>query len=225
MIKSISLILPAKNEEKKIEETVTEYYEMLKKNSFDFEIIVVVNGSTDNTAKIVERLSKKMNKLRVIEDNSTIHKGGAVELGILKSKYHYVGFVDSDNTFSPNSVLKVINSFEDGFSATIAKKKYHSISRHILSNGLGIITLLLFGLNNTQTGLKVFKKNDVIRTLPLKEKGWIFDVEILWKLKKMNKKVKYVPISMKKNSEGKFALIDVVKMLAGLLRLRFTKIK
>ena len=224
MIKSISLVLPAKNEEKKIRKTVISCYRLLEKKRFVFELIVVVNGSTDSTAKIVRSMCKKLPRLRLIEEKKKIYKGGAVELGFNSAKYDCVGFMDSDDTFTQASILKVLDAFdENDVSAVVAKKSYKSVKRKVLSEGLCVLTRALFGLKNTQTGLKLFKKSDVMQALPLKEKGWIFDVEILWKLKKKGKKIIYVPIVLRKNSEGSFSNLDTLKMLEGLIRIRLRK--
>jgi glycosyltransferase involved in cell wall biosynthesis len=221
MIKSISMVLPAKNEEKKIRETILACYGVLKSKKIPFEIIVVVNGSTDSTAKIVKGLSKKIKELCLIEERKQVLKGGAVEIGFKKAKHDCTGFMDSDNTFSRASILKIIDAFEkNDASAVIARKTYRSLTRKLLSKGLSVITIILFGLHDTQTGLKLFKKKDLLETLPLKEKGWIFDLEILWKLKKAGKKIVYIPIELKNNSEGGFSKRDIIKMLFGLARLR-----
>lgn len=225
MIKSVSLILPAKNEEKKIEKTVVSCYRLLERRKFTFEIIAVVNGSTDSTARIVKKLCKNLPKLRLIEEKGKIYKGGAVKLGFNGAKYECVGFMDSDDTFTDASILKVLDAFyKNEVSAVVAKKSYKSAKRKILSDGLCALTLILFGLKNTQTGLKLFKKSDVMKTLPLKEKGWIFDVEILWKIKKSGKKIMYVPIVLRKNSEGSFSNLDMLKMLRGLIKIKLMKI-
>jgi len=224
MIKSISLVLPAKNEEKNIKKTIITCRGLLKKKKIPFEIIVVVNNSTDSTAEIVKKMAKKMPELLLIEEKKAVLKGGAVELGFNRAKYDCVGFIDSDNTFTTPSILKVLNAFDkEDVSAVLAKKTYRSIKRKILSNGLGLLTQMLFGLKNTQTGLKLFKRKDVLAAFPLKEKGWIFDLEILWKMKKKGKKIIYVPIVLRKSSEGGFSNGDVAKMLAGLIRIRFRK--
>ncbi len=231
--KRISLIIPAYNEEKRITKTAKAYYAYLQKNFPDFELIIVCNNCSDNTPEIVQRLSKKLEKLKYLNFSYYTGKGGAVVEGFKKAHYELVGFVDADNSTTPEEFDKLVRAIEkDGVdcafgsralreSVLIIKQPFH---RRLSGRMFSIIVRLLFGLGvkDTQCGAKLFKKYAIKKILPeLRIKGFAFDVEILWKLKKHGFTYKEIPIAWKNDFESKVGFSAPLKMFRELIKIRF----
>ena len=100
----LSIVIPAKNEEKRINRTLKTYGSFFagQKLSNEIEIIVVVNNTFDSTLKIISEYSKKYPFIKALETKYASGKGGAVSLGFLMSKGEYVSYIDADGSVSPS---------------------------------------------------------------------------------------------------------------------------
>ena len=228
---SISLVIPAYNEEKRLLPVMQNYYKHLKKNFKEFELIVVPNNCSDNTPKIAQDFAKKNPNIKVIIIKEKVGKGGAVIEGLKAARFDLVAFTDSDESVSPQEFQKIVSAI-DSCDAAIGSRalkesiipKKQPFIRHFQGRMFRILVNFLFGLNikDSQCGAKVFKKNAIKKTLPMiKLKGWAFDVNILWELKKNNFSIKEVPIIWIDDKNTKLKTGDVFKMLKELLSLRF----
>ena len=93
---SISIVIPAYNEEKYIENTLCTISDYLNKNFANFEIIIVDDGSSDNTFFLVSQLSKKIPNLKVLKNSKNRGKGYSVRKGVLAANFDYILFSDAD---------------------------------------------------------------------------------------------------------------------------------
>jgi len=236
-MEKISIIIPAYNEEKRIKETLEKYYEFfknLKKNRIlDFEIIVVVNGSSDKTIEIVKEFAKKNNELKYLNLKRGA-KGYAVIEGFkeaLKSDSNLIGFKDADMATKPEAyydLIKKINNY-DGIIASryvkgsiIAPKP--TLERIFASRIFNFMIKIILGLHfkDTQCGAKLFKRKTLEKIIPkLTFSQLAFDAEILYTMKKLGFKIKEVPTtwSDKEYSKVNFAKSGPVMLLA-IIRLR-----
>ena len=104
----ISLVIPAYNEEDKIETTLSNYSNLFQ----DQEIIVVCDG-TDNTQNIVRELSKKYPNIKLLNFEKRLGKGGGIIEGFKAAKGERIGFVDADESVEPDDVMKMFNLLSD----------------------------------------------------------------------------------------------------------------
>lgn len=186
-INLISLVVPAYKEEKTIFNNIKNLDEVLSNTSYNYEIIVVVDGFLDNTFRNAKRINKKHIKVLGYEQNQG--KGHAVRYGMLRSKGDIIGFIDSgmDISASGISILLDYMLWQDadimiGSKLHPESKVNYPLFRRILSWGYRSLTHFLFGFNvrDTQVGLKFFKKEVVEKVFPkLLVKAFAFDVEVL----------------------------------------------
>ena len=236
-MEKISIIIPAYNEEKRIKETLDsnlKFFKAIKKNKIlDFEIIAVVNGSTDKTLEIVKELAKKNKELKYLNLKRGA-KGYAVIEGFkeaLKGNSNLIGFKDADMATSPETfyeLVKKINNY-DGIIASryvkdsiIAPKP--TFERIFASRIFNFMIRIILGLRfkDTQCGAKLFKRKALEKTISkLTFSQLAFDVEILYIMKKLGFKIKEIPTtwSDKEYSKVNFAKSGPVMLLA-IVRLR-----
>jgi glycosyltransferase involved in cell wall biosynthesis len=159
-----------------------------------------------------------------------IGKGGAIITGFKVAKGSIIGFVDADESVEPEDVAKMCDMISN-FDGVIASRRLREskilveqpLPRRIMSIGFNIVVKVLFGLNikDTQCGAKVFKKEALISILDkLNTKGFEFDVELLWRLKKRHYKVLEFPITWKHSKGSRLGLWEAPGMFFSLLKVR-----
>jgi len=230
-IMKISLIIPAYNEEKRIKNTLLEYDRFLKNNYNDYEIIVVCDGCRDQTPIIVKKISENNNGIKLLKFEHRLGKGGGIIQGFTHATGDIVGFTDADGATSPSDYQKLIEAIQKGIDVAIGSRKmegakitvHQSKMREFVSKGFNILVNIWFklGIKDTQCGAKVFKNEVIQKILPfIKTRGFEIDVELLWRAKKGNYKLKEIPIVWEHKEETTFNFKFVPDMFIGLLKLR-----
>lgn len=233
---NISIIIPAYNEEKRIGKTLEEYgkfFKGLKKyKKFNFEIIVVINNTKDNTELIVKEYSKKYREIKYLNFKQG-GKGFAITEGFkeaIKRKNDLIGFIDADMATSPKEFFKLIENINDydGIIASRAKRgavAEMTFLRKITHRGFNFLvrSLFLMPYEDTQCGAKLFKKYTVESILPdLSITQWAFDVNLLYSCKRKKFKIKEYPTIWKNKENSKITdlLRTSLQMFLGIVRLR-----
>lgn len=228
----ISIIIPAYNEEQRIEQTLLDYSRFFGRNYGDYEIIVVTDGTQDGTDKIVEGISKKDSRIKLLNFSRRLGKGGAIFKGFEKASGEIVGFTDADASVSPKEFNKLIIALPDydcvagsRYAKGAIQLKKQPLSVRIASRIFNILVNLLFGLDmrDTQCGAKVFRRNVIKRVIPhMVTKDFSFDVELLWRINKIGR-IKEEPLIWEhKQHASKSALRNSPKMLFSILRARLS---
>ena len=227
---NLSLVIPAHNSEKVIKKSVETYYSFFSNKVDKMEIIAVCNGCNDHTVLICNELKKEF-PLKVVEIPQK-GKGYALIEGFNISQYEIVGFLDADNPFDLNKIMKMINLL-DRADVVIASKYLRqqlrfqdSLLRRIISICGGVVSKVLFNLDvsDTQAGAKFFKKKvwEKISQKKIICRGFDFDIEFLYKSKKAQFRIMefYVPLE-KYVGFSTFRLKYLPGMLKRLIKLRF----
>jgi glycosyltransferase involved in cell wall biosynthesis len=201
----LTIIIPAFNEEARIEEALRSYAEYFIDRYPDTEILVITDGCKDATPEIVDELSQKYPCIGRIHPSHRLGKGGAVVEGIKAASGDVVGFLDADGSIPPKEACHLFERL-NGCDGVIASrwvegadiKRHEPVSRIIASRCFNIMVRVLFQLpfKDTQCGGKFFRTS-VIRNIisDLEVNGWAFDVEVLYKLKLGGYIVKEIPIT------------------------------
>lgn len=216
----LSLIIPTYNEERRIGGVIKEYTKFLNSKSLNYEIIVVADGQDDTPDR-----AKKAgnNRLRVIEFKDKLGKGGGIFAGIRKSKGEIIAFVDSDMSVSTSDFWKIYSSVDKTHCAIGSRRSRGSriiekqpFMRRKMSGVFNIYIRTLFGLqiSDTQCGAKVFPAEALLNILnSMKSRGFEFDVELLWRLKKNKIGIIEVPVNWAHEEGSTFSLSHGPKML------------
>jgi glycosyltransferase involved in cell wall biosynthesis len=234
---SISIIIPAYNEEKRIGATLEAYskhFESLrKKKILDYSIIIVINNTHDRTPEIVASYAKKNPRIITLIKKRG-GKGYAIIEGFkeaLKSGHEMMGFVDADMATSPQSFYDLIRAMEENHAVIAsrylpgAQVKPKPTNFRIMSSrifNLWIKAVLMLNYKDTQCGAKIFRREAIQRVLPhLSVLEYAFDVDLLYTLKKLGLKTREVPTvwSDKNYSKVNFAQ-SAPRMALTVLKLR-----
>jgi len=235
----LSVIIPAYNEEKRLPETIRKIDEYLKKQPYDYEIIVVSDGSKDKTVEIAESLALDIRNLRVIENKENHGKGYVIRQGMLEAKGDYRVFTDADNSTSIDHVEKMFPEFQNGAAVVIgtrdsrdhkdARQAYpQPYYRRFLGDVFNIFVQVLlgfYGIWDTQCGFKGFTKEaaETIYRKCLVDR-FAFDAEVLSIARKLKYKIKKVPVYWvnSPNSTVKFSGANgMTKMAMDLLKIKW----
>jgi dolichol-phosphate mannosyltransferase len=147
---SVSFIVPALNEEKRLEATVdTILTAAADTPPADYEIVLVNDGSTDRTGAIMEQLAGRHPKIRVVHNERNLGFGGAYQRGAAAASCEYVMVVAGDNAASASSICDTLKHLgeADIIIPYIANPEIRSLPRRIGSRGFVLLMNLLFGLH------------------------------------------------------------------------------
>jgi len=225
----VSLVVPAHNGAKVIEDSIKKYSKIFLENFDEFEIIVVCNDCWDDTVRIANSLSK-IYPVKVIEIPQR-GKGYALNEGFKVAKYDLLGFIDADNPFDLDKIIYMIKKLSR-FDVAIASKYFakgfrirDSFMRRMISLGGGFISKFILGLNfrDTQAGGKFFRRSVWDRIhFNWKCTGFDWDIEFLYK--SIRNKFKIVEVYIPICREEKFSTFRL-KYIPGIfkrvLKLRF----
>lgn len=212
----LSVVIPAYNEEKNIRTTLAVVEDYLLAAGWEFEIIVVNDGSVDNTAEVVGGYIEGKREFSLIK-NPHRGKAYAVKTGVLKASGDYILFSDADLATPINEVKRMLVWLtEQGFDLVIAsregigaKREGEPYYRHLMGRIFNFVVqnLALKGINDSQCGFKLFKKEVAHKLFPSlyvyggegKEikKAYLgaFDVELLFLARKYGYKIKEVSVT------------------------------
>lgn len=217
----LSIIIPAFKEEANIYKTIDGILQAHDILDYDYEIVVVVDGSPDGTAKEARRHRSK--KVHVFEYSQNHGKGYALKYGTQKAKGDIITFVDAGGDFNPkqfDKCVKLLEIFDADF--VIGSKRHpaskinYPLARRFYSWGYHRLVKLLFGLNvtDTQTGLKFLKRTVAKNIMPrLLVKRYAFDLELLVIAHQLGyNRIFEAPVEMNFNQAGSNAAnIDAIK--------------
>ena len=185
MVNSISIILPALNEEGNIGAAVNDIQSYFNSREEKYEIIVINDGSTDSTGEIADRLVKENGSVRVIHHSINKGYGSALKEGFENSKYKYVFFTDSDRQFDIKGLdilLPLIKTDAVEIIIGYRIKRKDPFLRRFLSWGYNSLVGYLFDLNvkDIDCAFKIFRK-DIFSKIEIESKNFFVNTEVLAK--------------------------------------------
>jgi glycosyltransferase involved in cell wall biosynthesis len=216
--KKISIIMPAYNETNRIVNSIEETVKTFQKFGYPWELIVMDDGSSDDTFEKASQLIKNYS-------NNLIVKRNPINLGkgrVLKKAFHYVSgdyvvFLDADMDLHPLQVQTLFDIMRLNNSDIVIGSKLHPnsivnypLERRIVSFIYYLLVKLLFNLpcHDTQTGLKLFKSEVLLEVFPrILVKQFAFDLEVLVNANHLGYKITEAPIVL--NSQRKFGRIGL----------------
>jgi glycosyltransferase involved in cell wall biosynthesis len=229
LVDEISVFFPCYNEAKNIENTINKAIPVLNKVAGVWEIIIVNDGSKDDTQKVAESIQKKYPKnITIINHNPNRGYGGALQSGLYNSKYKWITFTDSDGQFDFSELTKLLKKQQETKADMVIG---YYLSRKVSKAAIltskiwEVIIFILFGLKvrDIDCGFKLLSKKIVDKIPKLEaERGAFISSELLIKTKKSGFKIVEIGVHHYPRVEGQATgrqLKVIIKSFSDLFKL------
>ncbi len=231
-----SIVIPAYNESSRLSATLDRIVAHLHERGWNAEILVVNDGSTDNTAAIVRTYAERDPVFRLIENPGNRGKGFSVRNGMLHATGEVLLFSDADLSSPIEETDKLFAAISDGADVAIGSRwlraelqtQRQPLYRQFYGRIFNLALRLILGLRyrDTQCGFKAFTRRAAQTIFPLQHiERWGFDPEILFLARKFGLKVVEIPVQWA-HSEGSrlHPLRDGIRMFFEVLKIRWYSI-
>ncbi len=201
----LSVIIPAYNEEKRLVSTLAGIDDYMRRQPYEYELILVSDGSADGTVRVARAWQPPGTPLEIVDRKENRGKGYTVREGVAHARGEYVLFSDADLSTPIEEVEKFLPFFREGYEVVIGSRSlkeselvvrqpfYRELMGRVFN---GMVRLLAVrGIIDTQCGFKCFSRKAIEEIFPrCLIDGFSFDVEILFLARKRNLPVKEVPV-------------------------------
>ena len=227
-----SIVIPAYNEGQRLGATLDKVLAYVRQQGWDAEIIVVNDGSRDNTAEIVRTFAKQNPMLRLLENPGNRGKGYSVRNGMLNARGDVVVFSDADLSSPIEEMPKLLQAIAAGADIAIGSRwlraelqtRRQSLHRQLIGRVFNLLNRLILGLRfkDTQCGFKAFTRRAAQTILPLQRiERWGFDPEILFIARRFGFRVDEVAVHWGHAGGTRIhPLLDGARMFQEMLRIR-----
>ncbi|HLC85534.1 MAG TPA: dolichyl-phosphate beta-glucosyltransferase [Candidatus Nanoarchaeia archaeon] len=230
---TVSIVIPAYNEEARIGTTMKEVLSWIDQQDLDVDIIVIDDGSKDQTVEKARQIADK--RVSVVSYHPNQGKGFAIKTGVKHATKDLVLFLDADHSIPISHLNEFISQLKDAqvvigskalkSTEKIKKQKPH---REILGRCFNLLVRIITGLRfkDTQCGFKLFTKEAAKRIFAnVRVRRFSFDVEALYLAKKFGFKVKEMPITLTERETSRVSIVfDSLSMLKDVLLIRLRDI-
>jgi dolichyl-phosphate beta-glucosyltransferase len=230
--KMLSVVVPAYNEEKRLQVSLPVLWSEIGIHYSRFEILVVDDGSSDGTADVVMSFARQYEGVRLIRYQQNRGKGYAVRTGVLASKGDHVLFCDADLSTPVGEILKLKKVIDEGGDIAIGSRavadtvivKRQPFYRVLMGKTFNKFVQLLAtpGISDTQCGFKLFTRAAAVNLFfDSRIDGFGFDVEILFLARKRGLAIREVGVKWLNSPDSKVhPIVDSARMLKDLVIIR-----
>ena len=228
-----SIVIPAYNESARLGASLEKVLAYVHAQGWDAEVIVVNDGSRDNTADIVRTFAAKDPVVRLVENPGNHGKGYSVRNGMLNARGQIILFSDADLSSPIEEAPKLFHALDEGADIAIGSRwlraetqtQRQPLHRQLFGRIYNLVLRLTLGLRfaDTQCGFKAFKQPAVQAIFPLQKiERWGFDPEILFLAKKLKFKIREVPVAWGHSGGTRInPLVDGSRMVMEMFRIRW----
>jgi dolichyl-phosphate beta-glucosyltransferase len=230
----LSVIIPVYNEAERIARTLERINDYLGTHSLSSEIVVVLDGPTDDTPEVLREVAEKVPRLKILERRENRGKGYTVREGMLTAAGRLRLFCDADNSTDIAHFDKMIPLFKQGYDIVIASRHWRDAAgaeqvipqawhkRFIGQVGNRIIQAVVVpGMWDTQCGFKAFRAEVAERIFSQTTiEGWAFDIEVLALARAHNYRIGIIPAEWINDPRSHFRPFDYLRVLGDTVRVR-----
>jgi dolichyl-phosphate beta-glucosyltransferase len=208
----LSVVVGCYNAARHLEKRLLELVAFLDATGRDYEILIVEDGSLDDSLPILRRLEAEVRSITVLRNPRNMGKGFSIRNGILNSRGKYIIFTDIDMAYAKRNLLAVLERLEAGEPLIVGNRRLsesvyvvnnslvkYVYRRHRMGVAFNALVRLLFGLTtrDTQSGLKGFSRTAAARIFQqLYTDGFLFDIEIFIRSRRLGIPVVEVPVQL-----------------------------
>jgi glycosyltransferase involved in cell wall biosynthesis len=232
----ISIVIPAYNESARIGATLDRVLNCVREQRWDAEILVVDDGSTDDTAAVVQHWMGTSPGLHLVRNPGNRGKGYSVRNGLLQSAGDVVMFTDADLSAPMEEAERLFNAIDTGADVAIGSRWMdrrrqtvkQPLYRQFFGRCFNGVTRLVMGLpfDDTQCGFKAFRRDtaQIVFRLQTIER-WGFDPEILFIARKLKFRIVEVPVTWGHDERSRMSYLkDGMKMLEEMATIRYNSL-
>lgn len=201
----ISVVIPSYNEGRRLQPNLAKVVDYLRTRFTQFEVIVVDDGSTDDTSNEVARARRREPRVRLISYPANRGKGFAVRQGVLAAKGDAVCFTDADLSTPVEAIESGLKGIDEGYPVVIASRRHPesviALPQHWTRDAIGqlfnlaVRTLFSLRFRDTQCGFKCFSREAAREIFSLARiDGYAFDVEIFVIAQRLGYRIKELPV-------------------------------
>lgn len=227
----LSVVVPAYNEERRLQDTLPAMYAYLQEHYRPFELLVVDDGSTDRTPTIVQQFAQQHPEVRLISYQPNRGKGHAVRTGVLQARGEWVLFSDADLATPMEELERLAEKLRGDYDIAIASRAAGGAQlvirqpwyREFAGRSFNLIVQLMAvpGIRDTQCGFKLFRQQAAREIFSrCEEDGFSFDIEVLHVAQRLGYRIAEVPVRWMHREGSKVRLLrDATRMFLALLRI------
>ena len=231
-----SIIIPAYNESSRITKSLDKILAYISENQWEAEVLVVNDGSRDNTADIIREYAQRSPIVRLIENPGNRGKGYSVRNGMLEARGDILLFSDADLSSPIYESARLLREIEKGADVAFGSRwleadtqtERQPILRQIAGRVYNLLLRVILGLNykDTQCGIKAFTRQAAEKVFTRQKiERWGFDPELLFIAKKFGMKMVEVPVEWAHDDRSKInPVVDGFKMGLEMLKIRWNGI-
>ncbi len=208
----VSLVVGCYNAGLHLEKRLLDLVTFLDGIRRDYEVVIVEDGSLDDSLPILRRLEAEVPALKVLRNPRNMGKGFSIRNGILNSRGKHIIFTDVDMAYAKRNLMTVLEQLEDGHPLVVGNRRLpesvyvvnntlvkYVYRRHRMGVAFNALVRLLFGLTtrDTQSGLKGFSRSAAAQIFQqLYTDGFLFDIEIFIRSRRLGIPVVEVPVQL-----------------------------
>jgi dolichyl-phosphate beta-glucosyltransferase len=230
----LSVIIPAYNEAERLPQTLRRIHQYLTCSALKYEILVVLDGPTDQSRRALESISAEIQNLSIMDRKVNRGKGYTVKEGMLQASGRIRLFTDADNSTDIDHFEKMRPLFDNGCDVVIASRhaKDNPSAKQVVpqplykrtigkAGNLIIQALAVRGIWDTQCGFKAFRHSAAERIFSQTTiEGWGFDIEVLALARALNYNIGIVPAHWINEKHSHFRFFDYLEILGDTMKVR-----
>lgn len=232
-----SIVIPAYNEGARLGSTLERVLHYVQEQAWDAEVIMVDDGSQDETAELVRRRAETTPRLHLLQNPGNRGKGYSVRHGMLEAQGEVLLFTDADLSSPIEEAQKLFAAINSGADMAIGsrwlrpelQRERQSLARQFYGRIFNLLLRIVLGLKfkDTQCGFKAFTRGAAQVLFPNQTiEGWGFDPELLYLARKFGLRVKEVAVVWSHSGETRIhPLRDGLRMLQEVFRIRWNALR
>lgn len=204
MLRSLTVAVPAYNEEASLKDVVNQIKQRLPSLAHYYEILIINDGSRDNTRLIANALAEENPHIKAIHHPFNIGYGGGQKSAILQSSCDYITIIPADGQFNPDDLPRYVQAI-DNCDIVVGYRRYRktdSLQRKINTFIFRMVMIGLFGVRLKDTNWVKLIRREIFNNVGITSRGICIDAELMFKARLRGCRFKEIPVDYRPRCTG-----------------------